>query len=473
MVDVVLDASHGGSDYGAVGVNGVREKDCTLYIAKVCKGILESSGVSVKLTRDSDIGLMGEERTSIANNEGAKCFVTIHANSSDDRRETGVEVISATDDVDSSKLAYDLITSLSNCSKLNSRGAKYSDLILFKENNMPSAMVKVCFITNEREENLLASDSFNNEVAGFIADGIREYLEVNNKAAFLKDDVSSDQLMGALDRNMDVQVVEKKAKENVETLTPILGGEIPDKNQAKQWAKNKGATDNFIALVDLYWALYKESGNVNPAVAYAQAAIETQKGNFNLDIKEDMFNPGGLKEDKSENYKKFDSWKDGVKAHLDHLALYAGAVGYPNRDSKDPRHFSYLFGICKYVENLSGKWSSEINYGIDILGIFYEILGTQSKDIFKESIESIDGLKIQIGDFKNKVVLMGRTLEEVCKEYNQIYKSLETLKDEIVTLEKDKIDLEAKNQLLSKNVVEQKKVLRDIVKIIGGSVEKK
>ncbi|MGL4450957.1 MAG: N-acetylmuramoyl-L-alanine amidase [Sarcina sp.] len=467
MVDVVLDASHGGDDTGILGLLGTKEKECTLYIAKACRNILEGKGFSVKLTRENDEWVEGEERSKIANLSNAKCFVSIHLNSSDDRRESGVEVVSSNTDKEVSKLSFNLLSSLSKSTKLNSRGTKYSDLILFKEITIPAAIVKVCFLTNPREEKLLLDQSFNLDVAGLIANGIEKYICSENNS------IEGENLVENLKEKEKEKVDNTEIKMQIETLTPIIGGEIPEKNQAKQWAKNKKCSEEVIKLVDLYWNLYVKKDGVNPAIAYSQALIETDKASLIMDDIKNYFNPGGLKEDKSEKYKKFTSWKEGVEAHLDHLALYAGAKGYPNKESLDPRHFSYLFGVCKNVENLSGKWSSDPDYGINILKYYYEILETQTKDIFRESIESIDGLKTQISEFKSKVVLMGRTLEEVCKEYNQIYKSLEVLKDEIVTLEVDKQTLESKNVELNKNVEDQKKVLKDIMKIIGGTVEQK
>ena len=48
----------------------------------------------------------------------------------------------------------------------------------------------------------------------------------------------------------------------------------------------------------------------------------------------------------AEAHKRFDSWEDGISAHVDHLALYAGAAGYPKEGTLDPRHFESLFGRC-------------------------------------------------------------------------------------------------------------------------------
>ncbi|MGL4740625.1 MAG: N-acetylmuramoyl-L-alanine amidase [Sarcina sp.] len=476
MIDVILDASHGGNDSGNIGILGTKEKECTLYIAKICRNILESKGLNVKLTREKDELIESEIRSRIANESDAKCFVSIHLNGSDDRRENGIEVVTSREVNKEQGLSFNILKSLSNTTKLNSRGVKQTDSIMFNEIKIPVAKVKVCFITNPREEKLLLDRNFNQEIAGFLADGIMDYLKVENdntEIFNLKEEkvIDVDTLNFENDKRESSDKMEVAT--NLETLTSILGGEVPERNQAKQWAKNKNMDDTSINLVDLYWNLASERGNVNPAIAYSQAIIEMNKSELLNDSSVNYYNPAGIKEDKNENCKKFKSWKEGVEAHLDHLALYAGAKGYPNKESNDPRHFSYLFGVCKYVENLSGKWSSDAEYGINILKSYYEILETQTKDVFRESIESIDGLKTQIGEFKSKVVLMGRTLEEVCKEYNQIYKSLEVLKEEIVGLEVDKQSLEQRNVELTENVSKQKQVLRDIVKMIGGTVEKK
>lgn len=131
--------------------------------------------------------------------------------------------------------------------------------------------------------------------------------------------------------------------------------------QAKQWAKNKGASQTFISLADLYFKYSNECGQVNPAIAYVQAAKETNFGKFGGVIDESYKNPCGLKiSSGGDNYdpkahQKFSTWDDGVKAHLDHLALYAGAVGYPKSNTTDPRHFSKIKGKAVTVKALGGN----------------------------------------------------------------------------------------------------------------------
>lgn len=80
---IVIDAGHGGQDFGAEGVNGVYEKDVTLSIAKKLRDALRRDlpGTKVVMTRDHDVFIELYRRTQIANEVGGKLFMSIHCNS--------------------------------------------------------------------------------------------------------------------------------------------------------------------------------------------------------------------------------------------------------------------------------------------------------------------------------------------------------------------------------------------------------
>jgi len=88
---VVLDPGHGGSDPGAIGAAGVREKDVTLAVAQRAAVGLAREGVAVTATREDDRFVSLEERTAIANAAGADLFVSIHCNAAENRTRHGVE----------------------------------------------------------------------------------------------------------------------------------------------------------------------------------------------------------------------------------------------------------------------------------------------------------------------------------------------------------------------------------------------
>ena len=192
--------------------------------------------------------------------------------------------------------------------------------------------------------------------------------------------------------------------------------------EAKNWAKKNNATETFIKLADLYWK-YAPSTGVNPALAYVQSAIETGFGRFTGVLNESYFNPCGMKnteaganaDDKDPNaHKKFDNWDHGVQAHLDHLALYAGATGYPKETivqnykvyplepkyTYDPRHFKYLSGTAKTAQEIGQKWASA-GYG-DSLVKYYNELGQSAEQGKVYQWKVVDNKKYYINQYGEK-----------------------------------------------------------------------
>ena len=90
---VVIDAGHGGSDPGAIGPTGLREKDVTLAIAKsVAPLVAKELGAEVRLTRGSDVHVSLEERAAAGNAFEADVFVSIHCNAAETKAKRGVEM---------------------------------------------------------------------------------------------------------------------------------------------------------------------------------------------------------------------------------------------------------------------------------------------------------------------------------------------------------------------------------------------
>ncbi|MBI4211595.1 MAG: DNA mismatch repair protein MutS [Deltaproteobacteria bacterium] len=105
---IVIDPGHGGEDTGAVGKQGVKEKDVALTIAKrLARELKTNLGANVILTRTSDATLSLEERNRIANEHEADLFLSIHANASTDRKAHGLQTyfLNVATDKASEKLA--------------------------------------------------------------------------------------------------------------------------------------------------------------------------------------------------------------------------------------------------------------------------------------------------------------------------------------------------------------------------------
>ena len=199
---------------------------------------------------------------------------------------------------------------------------------------------------------------------------------------------------------------------------------------AKSWARSRGATDTFVSLADLYWKYAPYNGNVNPAIAYVQAAKETGYGKFGGVIDASYHNPCGLKttsggDDHDPNaHHKFKNWDEGVQAHLDHLALYAGAAGYPRANSFDPRAFASIKGTAKTVADLGQKWAPSSNYGTDIMHLYNSLTSLAQG---RQALGNIDEPAVNQNISSNIMTVRGWALnpsgiEKVKIYVNNVYK---------------------------------------------------
>lgn len=179
----------------------------------------------------------------------------------------------------------------------------------------------------------------------------------------------------------DSQSKESKKKKRSKKGITILSETKSNVEQMQAWAKNNGASKTFINLAPIYMDLATKAG-INPEGIYVQAAYETGYGKFGGVLDETYFNPCGLKIKKGggdkdpEAHCKFKNWEEGVQAHIDHLALYAGAKGYPKKNTPDPRHFSYLLNTVKKFKLLGGKWAPSNSYGERIEGLIEDVYNT-------------------------------------------------------------------------------------------------
>lgn len=178
---IVVDPGHGGSDAGAIGPNNVLEKNVTLAIARDLRQLLSDGGATVIMTRTSDNDVTDEAildidelqaRVDIANQANADLFISIHTDSFD-KHETGTTTYfcpGSSDDL--ARLVQDSMVSQL---KLYDRGAQPNDFYVLKNTNMPAILTEAAFISNPKEEKLLANRNFNKKVAIGIYNGIKKY----------------------------------------------------------------------------------------------------------------------------------------------------------------------------------------------------------------------------------------------------------------------------------------------------------
>jgi len=215
---IVIDPGHGGHDTGTIGPNGFYEKDLVLDVSKRLGKLLESRlGAQVVFTRRDDTFIPLETRTSIANQEQADLFVSVHANSSHDPDARGVETyylnftsspealevaarenaasdksihelqdlvkkIALREKIDESReFASDVQQSLhtglaSKSPGIRDRGVKKAPFVVLIGANMPSILAEISFISNPGDEKRLRNAEYRQRIAESLYRGISRYV---------------------------------------------------------------------------------------------------------------------------------------------------------------------------------------------------------------------------------------------------------------------------------------------------------
>jgi N-acetylmuramoyl-L-alanine amidase len=215
---IVIDPGHGGHDTGTIGPNGLEEKDLVLDVGRRLGKLLQMRlGADVIFTRKDDTFIPLETRTSIANQEQADLFVSIHANSSRDRDARGVETyylnftssaealdVAARENAASDKSIHelqDLVKKIALKEKIEEsrefasnvqralhtglsakspgirdRGVKKAPFIVLIGANMPSILAEVSFVSNPGDERRLQTSDYRQRIAESLYRGISKYV---------------------------------------------------------------------------------------------------------------------------------------------------------------------------------------------------------------------------------------------------------------------------------------------------------
>ncbi|AJJ64201.1 N-acetylmuramoyl-L-alanine amidase AmiB [Yersinia aldovae] len=224
-VVVAIDAGHGGQDPGAIGQNGLKEKNVTIAIARRLEAMLDSDPMfKPVLTRNGDyfISVMG--RSDVARKQSANVLVSIHADAAPNRSATGAsvwvlsnrransemgnwleqhekqsELLGGAGDVlantasdpylsqavldlqfgHSQRVGYDVATKVLNelqtVGNIHKRRPEHASLGVLRSPDIPSLLVETGFISNSTEERLLGSSAYQEKIARAIYKGLRSY----------------------------------------------------------------------------------------------------------------------------------------------------------------------------------------------------------------------------------------------------------------------------------------------------------
>lgn len=180
---VVLDPGHGGSDWGAIGPTGVSEKSVSLAVSLKAQRLLTDAGYQVVMTRTTDIDVAAPGVPDAAELQArvdkappnAELFISVHCNAFSNSNANGVETYHAPNAVKGSRLARLLNEELLRLGGLNNRGVKAARFYVMTHSQCPASLIELGFITNPREEKLLASSDYQQKLAQAITNAVNRY----------------------------------------------------------------------------------------------------------------------------------------------------------------------------------------------------------------------------------------------------------------------------------------------------------
>lgn len=153
---IVIDVGHGGKDSGAIGINGIMEKDVVLDIAlEILRGNEKSeTPLDIYLTRYSDTLISLSDRTKLAKALNADLFISFHCNHSDNPKARGIEVYVGRNESRNSKesvwFAYQLQNQIKKQLGFESRGVKFANFQVLRESigYCTSVLLELGFLSN-------------------------------------------------------------------------------------------------------------------------------------------------------------------------------------------------------------------------------------------------------------------------------------------------------------------------------------
>lgn len=217
---IVIDAGHGGVDPGALAVNGQREKDLTLQMARRLEQALKAEGkYRVALTRRSDVFIPLKDRVKIARRQKADLFISLHADSirgrdvqgatvytvsetasdkeaaaladSENRADelAGLDQAGEDDDLASVLIAMNqratlnstqvlagkVVRRLQETTRMTQRPHRSAGFAVLKAPDIPSVLIEMGYLSNKQDTRMLWQAEHQQKLAQSIAKGVGDY----------------------------------------------------------------------------------------------------------------------------------------------------------------------------------------------------------------------------------------------------------------------------------------------------------
>ena len=179
---IAVDAGHGGTDPGAIGVTGVTEKEINLILAKKLETLLTEKGATVIMTRTDDDTFSDnkkedlDKRAALVEEKEAELFLSIQCNAVPNHDLRGAQTFYYPDSKQGKLLAETIQDRFIKTLKNTDREAiTLSSAYIMSKLEIPAIMVEVGFLSHPEEEALLRDDAYREKITAAIYGGILDY----------------------------------------------------------------------------------------------------------------------------------------------------------------------------------------------------------------------------------------------------------------------------------------------------------
>ena len=171
---IVIDASHGGDDFGAT-LNGLQEKTIVETIAKKIKAQNKNENLEIVLLREGDHFMELSERVSIINNLNPSLVISLHINASENFSKNGVQafVYSKSKFYNESKTNAEILVDKVAGDYFSKGEVKEASFYILKNSNCPAMTLEVGYLSNVNDRTYITSEKGQNEIAEKILEAVK------------------------------------------------------------------------------------------------------------------------------------------------------------------------------------------------------------------------------------------------------------------------------------------------------------
>lgn len=173
-----VDPGHGGSEFGAIGCLGDKEKDINLKISLKLKEKLEALGAKVFMTRADDSSISLADRVEIANKNNTNIFISLHNNALPDSQAD--KDVSGTDVYyfyyQAKPLAKAVSDGIALKTGLKNNGIKGQSFAVIRNSKAVSILIEAAYMITPEDNYKLQKDDFQDLIVDGIITGLENYL---------------------------------------------------------------------------------------------------------------------------------------------------------------------------------------------------------------------------------------------------------------------------------------------------------